>query len=111
MAAADQGKFFEFRDKIFGDQQKMDRDAYIRYAKELKLDVKKFTDAIDQKAGQPAIDADVAEMKALGIQGTPGFFVNGKFLSGAKPFNEFAKAINAELTKLNKPIPAGAQGV
>jgi hypothetical protein len=37
--------------------------------------------------------------------------VNGRFLSGAKPFNEFAKAINAELTKLGRPIPSGAQGV
>ena len=111
MAAADQGKFFEFRDKIFADQQKMDRDTYLGYAKALKLDMKKFTEAMDKKSGQPAIDADVAEMKAIGIQGTPGFFVNGKFLSGAKPFNEFAKAINAELTKAGKPIPAGAAGV
>jgi hypothetical protein len=34
--------------------------------------------------------------------------VNGRYLSGAKPFEEFAKAINAELGRLNLPVPAGA---
>ena len=51
------------------------------------------------------VDADIAEAKAIGITGTPGFFVNGHYLNGAKPFDEFAKVIDDELTKLNIPVP------
>jgi protein-disulfide isomerase len=46
---------------------------------------------------------------ALGASGTPAFFVNGRFINGAKPFAEFAKVINAELQRLNLPIPPAAQ--
>jgi protein-disulfide isomerase len=108
MAAHEQGKFWEFHDKVFANQQKMNRDEYLRYAKELKLDVAKFTKALDGATFKPQIEADSAEAAKLGISGTPAFFVNGKFLSGAKPFAEFAIAINAELKRLNLPIPPGA---
>ena len=47
MAANEQGKFWEFHDLVFANQQKMSRDEYLRYAKELKLDLAKFTKALD----------------------------------------------------------------
>jgi len=108
MAANDQGKFWEFHDKLFANQQKLSRDQYLAYAKELKLDVAKFTKALDGGEFKSQIEADAAEAGKLGVTGTPAFFVNGKFLSGAKPFAEFATVINAELKRLNLPIPAGA---
>ena len=108
MAANDQGKFWEFHDRLFANQQKLNRDQYLAYAKELKLDVAKFTKDLDGAKFKAQIDADANEAKALGITGTPGFFVNGRFLSGAKPFGEFATVINAELKRLNLPIPPGA---
>ena len=108
MAANEQGKFWEFHDKVFANQQKMSRDEYVKYAQELKLDVTKFTKALDGAAFKAQIEADTAEAAKLGVTGTPAFFVNGRFLSGAKPFTEFAAAINAELKRLNLSIPAGA---
>ena len=108
MAANEQGKFWDMHDRIFANQQKMSRDQYIAYAKELKLDVAKFTKSLDDAALKAQIEADMADAGKLGVSGTPGFFVNGKFLSGAKPFGEFATAINAELKRLNLPIPPGA---
>ena len=108
MAANDQGKFWEFHDKTFANQQKLSRDQYLAYAKELKLDIAKFTKAMDDATFKPQVEADMADAGKLGVSGTPGFFVNGKFLSGAKPFGEFATAINAELKRLNLPIPPGA---
>jgi protein-disulfide isomerase len=70
--------------------------------------MKRFQDAIDLSRGKGAIDSDMAEGNSIGPFGTPAFFVNGHYLSGAKPFEEFAKVINAELSKLNLPIPGGA---
>jgi protein-disulfide isomerase len=108
-AAAEQGKFWEFHDRIFANQQKMDKDQYVQYAQQLGMDVKKFEDSLNKARGKSGIDGDANEGKSLGVTGTPAFFVNGKFLSGAKPFNEFAQAINAELTRLKLPVPASAQ--
>jgi protein-disulfide isomerase len=109
MAAHEQGRFWEYHDKLFANQQKMQRPFLLQYAQELGLDAKRFEQALDRATGKAAIDADVAEVKALGVTGTPAFFVNGHYLSGAKPFEEFATVINAELTRLNVPIPAAAK--
>ena len=108
LAAHEQGKFWEYHDKLFANMQKMQRPALIQYARDLGLDISRFEAALDNPRNKAIVNADMAEAKALGVTGTPGFFVNGRFLSGAKPFNEFAQVINAELTKLNLPIPPGA---
>ena len=108
MAANEQGKFWEMHDKIFANQPKIKADDLNRYAKEIGLDMARFQKAIDTAKFKTQIDADSSEAAALGVTGTPAFFVNGKFMSGAKPFEEFAKAINAELQKKNIPIPEGA---
>jgi protein-disulfide isomerase len=108
MAADRQGKFWEFHDKLFANQQQLNLDAYKRHARDLKLDVARFEKDLADLELKKRIDADKAEATSLGVTGTPGFFVNGRFLSGAKPFEEFAKVINAELGRLNVPVPAGA---
>jgi len=77
----------------------------VQYARELNLDVSRFEHALDTLQGHQIIDADKAEAKALGVTGTPAFFVNGHFLSGAKPYDEFAQVINAELTRMKIPVP------
>ena len=82
-------------------------DAYKRYARELKLDVARFEKGLADLENKKKIDADKAEATSMGVTGTPGFFVNGRYLSGAKPFEEFAKVINAELGRLNVAVPAG----
>jgi len=109
MAANEQGKFWEYHDKLFSNQQKMSRDDLLRYAKELKLNVAQFTKDLDSNKYKALIEADSNEAMTLGASGTPAFFVNGRFINGAKPFPEFAKVINAELQRLNLPIPAAAQ--
>ena len=108
MAAYEQGKFWEYHDKLFANQQKLTHDDLVRYAREVGLDIGRFESALNSARGKPAIDADVAEAKALGASGTPAFFVNGRFLSGAKPFEDFAQVINGELTRLKIPVPPAA---
>jgi len=108
VAAFEQGKFWEFHDKVFTNQPKIQREFLLQYAREVGLDMKGFQQALDTARGKGTVDADMAEGNSLGSFGTPAFFVNGHYLSGAKPFDEFAKVINAELTRLNLPIPASA---
>ena len=104
-AARSQGKFWEFHDKLFADQQKLDVPDLKQYAKELGLDMARFEKDLVDLAKKKRVDDDMAEARSLGVTGTPGFFVNGHFLNGAKPFDEFARVIDAELTRLNLPIP------
>jgi protein-disulfide isomerase len=106
VAAQQQGKFWEFHDKVFANQTNLKADAFMKYARELGLDVKKFEEDLYSPRPKAAVDADIAEAKALGVTGTPAFFVNGRYLSGAKPFEEFAELINAELTRLKLPVPS-----
>lgn len=108
VAAEKQGKFWEFHDKLFANQQQLNLDAYKRYARELKLDVPRFEKDLVDLQNQKPIEADKLEAQSMGVTGTPGFFVNGRYLSGAKPFEEFAKAINSELSRLKLPVPPGA---
>jgi protein-disulfide isomerase len=108
-AANDQGKFWEYHDKLFKNQPKIQKQYLLQYARELKLDMKRFEQALNTLQGDKVIQADIAEGKVLGVSGTPAFFVNGRFLNGAKPFDEFVKVIDAELTRLKLPIPPKKQ--
>jgi len=96
-AAGDQGKFWEMHDKIFADQAHMDRETYEKYAQELGLNMGKFKAALDGQKGKEAIEADAAAGNKIGARGTPAFFINGKFLSGAQPFESFKAKIDEEL--------------
>ncbi len=108
VAAQKQGKFWEFHDKLFANQRQIKMDNLKQYAQELGLDMPRFEkDMLDLQNKKP-IDADTAEASAMGLTGTPGFFVNGRYLRGAKPFEDFAKLINAELTRLNIALPPEA---
>ncbi len=108
MAALEQGKFWEYHDLLFENHPKIQRNFLLQYAKDLGLDVARFEKAIDSDVGKQTISADAAEAQKLGATGTPAFFVNGRYLSGAKPFQAFADVINAELTRKKLPIPPGA---
>ena len=106
-AARGQGKFWEYHDKLFAHQDKLELNDLKQYAKELGLDMARFEkDLVDLDKLKKRVADDMAEAKGLGVTGTPGFFVNGHFLNGAKPFDEFATAINGELIRLNLPLPA-----
>jgi protein-disulfide isomerase len=106
VAAQQQGKFWEFHDKLFANQAKIKNADLMKYAREIGLDMKRFEEDLVAPKTRAVVDADIAEAKALGVTGTPGFFVNGRFLYGAQPFGEFAQLINAELAKRNIPAPA-----
>jgi protein-disulfide isomerase len=107
-AAKEQGKFWPFHDKLFASQPRIQRQFLLQYAREVGCDPQRFEASLDAARGKPVIDADTAEAKSLNVSGTPAFFINGHFLSGARPFADFAQLINVELSRLGMPIPKAA---
>lgn len=67
------------------------------YAKEIKLNKKKFESCLADEATAATVKADMDQAASLGVQGTPGFFINGKFLGGAFPIETFREIIGKEL--------------
>ena len=96
-AAHRQGKFWEMHDAIFANQREMSPEKYVEHAAEIGLDVEQFKRDVVDADVKRKVDADAKEAAALGVTGTPGFFINGKFLSGARPFEAFKQAIDEEL--------------
>ncbi len=99
MAAHEQGKFWEFHDKLFANQQALDRASLERYAEELKLDVGKFRAALDSNKFDKYITDDSNEGMRVGANGTPTFFINGRQVVGAQPIEAFKAVIDDELKK------------
>ena len=100
-AANQQGKFWEMHDLIFEYQREMSPAKYLEYAGEIGLDVDRFKkDLVAQKV-KARIDLDSSAAAKLGVTGTPAFFVNGRYLSGAQPFSSFKRLIDEELKKKN----------
>jgi protein-disulfide isomerase len=96
-AAHRQGKFWEMHDMIFADQRAMSPEKYLEYAKKLGLDVDRFKKDMDSAEVRQRIQADAAEAARLGVTGTPAFFINGRFVSGAQPYETFKSMIDQEL--------------
>jgi len=102
MAANEQGKFWEYHDKLFANQQALDRPSLEKYADELHLDLNKFKNALDTGKFKQRVDDEAAEGDKFGAGGTPTFFINGYRLVGAQPVDQFKKLIDQELAKKKK---------
>jgi protein-disulfide isomerase len=96
--ALEQGKFWEYHDQLFA-ASKLDKDALIEYARNLKLDDKQFGSCLTTERYKAEIDKDLQEGRNAGVSGTPGFFINGVALSGSQPKDAFTEAINEELAR------------
>ncbi len=95
--ANEQGKFWEYHDRLFADQSKLDDDDLKASAAALGMDAAKFNACVDSHKYKAAIDADLQAGNEAGVNGTPAFFINGRMLSGAQPYDEFKKVIDEEL--------------
>lgn len=97
LAARDQGKYWEMHDLLLKRSPKLDRASLIGYARELGLDVKKFTEALDGKKHGAEIERDKKLAVDMDLYNTPTFFINGRKVIGERPFESFKKIIDEEL--------------
>lgn len=100
--AGDQGAYVEMHDILFSRQgewngQASAGDIFAGYVAELDLDTETFNACLDSRQHEAAVLADLEKGAALGVNGTPAFFVNGNFISGAQPYEVFQQAIESAL--------------
>jgi protein-disulfide isomerase len=97
-ACADQqGKFWQYHDKLFADPSHLGVADLKKRAVEVGLDTAKFDACVDSHASKAHVDADVRDGQEAGVNGTPAFFINGRMLSGAQPYDQFKRIIDQEL--------------
>jgi protein-disulfide isomerase len=106
-AANRQGKAWEMHDKMFGNQGALTRADLDRYAKEIGLDMAKFAKDMDDTKVKDEVLTDQKIGTSLGASGTPTFFINGRQLVGAQPFEKFKEIIDDEIKKADELIKAG----
>ena len=97
LAARDQGKFREMHLLLLDRSPKLDRESLIAYAKELMLDVPRFTKDLDTMRHKPEIDRDVKLGGTLDLYNTPTIFINGLRLLGNRPLETYKAVIDGEL--------------
>jgi protein-disulfide isomerase len=97
--AGAQGKFWEFHDALF-QYKKFELAELKEQARALQLDTASFDKCLDTGEQASAVQRDLAQGQHLGLTGTPSFFVNGHFLSGAVGYRKLREAVEQELTAL-----------
>lgn len=98
--ADDQGKFWEFHDRLYAAPDQLNLETYINYATDLEMDVSAFTDCYENEVLRDEIIEDFVSGQRLGVTGTPTFFINGKMLVGAQPLETFILMIETELAEI-----------
>lgn len=92
-----QGKFWEYHDKVFEHQGKTDDKDFIGFAKDLNLKVDEFTSCYNDKKFAADVEKDIQAGRSYGLNGTPGYFINGIFINGAVPAEKLMEIIDQEI--------------
>jgi len=95
LCASEQGKFWEYHDVLFENQNALSTAKLSEYAESLGLNVLRFDECLDSGIMREKVSADINEGNSLGVRGTPAFVINGQLLSGAQSFSAINQVINA----------------
>ena len=101
--ANEQGKFWPMYDRLFTSEGKFQVADLKGYAGETGLDAAAFATCLDSGRHGDASERGVAEGARNGVTGTPAFFINGRMVVGAQPYEAFAQIIDDELDRLAPP--------
>ena len=108
--AGEQGKFWEMHDRLFAADGQLEVVQLKGYAAELGLDADAFAACLDQGRQAAEWRADALAGQRYGVGATPAFFINGRIVIGAQPYESFAAVIDDELERAAQgaPQPAAA---
>jgi protein-disulfide isomerase len=110
MEAFDQGgdeKFWAYHDLLFENQRELTRPNLERWAEQIGLNMQEFRAALDNNEHQAKIQADQELAGQVGARGTPHFFINGRRIAGAQPFEQFKTIIDDEIGRAEQMMEAG----
>ncbi|MFK7990797.1 MAG: DsbA family protein [Sandaracinaceae bacterium] len=114
-AFAQQGDegFWAMHDRLFGEDASLRFDDLVSYASALGLDLGRFTAALENGTHESTLEADAALAARLGARGTPAFFINGRFISGAQPLPRFVSLVEDGIARADAARQRGvpAEGV
>ena len=96
--AGKQGKYWQMFDKLLMGNA-LDNDIFKKYTQELNLNLNQCQKCQSLPEIQEAVERDIQEATKFGVEGTPSFFINGRFINGAQPYAVFKKIIEEELAK------------
>lgn len=97
LAANAQGKFWEFHDELFKNQQSLGAENLQDHAKKVGLNVAQFKKSIDDKTYAAQVEADMKLGEQVQVQGTPTMFINGARVENPTDFSALAAQIDAAL--------------
>jgi protein-disulfide isomerase len=95
--AAEQDRFWQFHDRIYANGPDASPETLQRLASESGVDAARFSTCLASGRAATSIERDLQEGTSHGVSGTPGFFVNGRSLSGNLPLESFVRIIDEEL--------------
>lgn len=95
--AHEQGQFWAYHDRLFGEPDKLGEADLKKTATALGLDGARFNRCFDEHRYKTAVDTDAQAGSDAGVSGTPAFFINGRMLTGAQPYEAFKRVIDEEL--------------
>lgn len=98
LCADEEGKFWELHDAMFADFRNLSRDRIVEMGGEVGLG-DAFVACVDEERHSERVSADLQAGRAAGVSGTPAMFINGRFISGAVPFDRVAAVIDEELAE------------
>ncbi len=105
--AGEQGRFWEFHDILFERQRQFEEGVFSTWAGELDLDTAAFDACVASDQAREAVATDVAAGDALGVTGTPAFYVNGVQYVGAWPYDDIAAVVRSARGGGGAPPPGG----
>lgn len=108
--AEDQGKFWEYHRNLFEIQGDLSDADLTKRATDLGLDASALTACMQAKKHEAEINAAYNDGAAVGVTGTPAFFINGRMLVGAQPIEQFRDIINDELSRKGVAVPKTSAG-
>ncbi len=100
--AREQGKFWEYHDRLFANQQALQTEFLKKYAADAGLDAAKFNACLDTAKYSERVQEHMGIGTGLGVQSTPAIFINGRMVAGAQPYEAFASIIDEELDRAKK---------
>lgn len=100
--AREQGRFWEYHDRLFANQQALEPELLKKYAADLGLDAAQFNSCLDTAKYAERVQEQMGAGAQLGVSSTPSIFINGRLLSGAQPYETFTAVIDEELARAKR---------